>query len=693
MGTTSGRWWWTLTGITLIVWALQISTGVSTLAWVSVFVVAFAALGLLTVVASLSRLRVSVAGSSGGVMRWWQASGRSMFAAIAPWVIAIAIVLAFVIWSFLQVRGDPSYSTDEVAFDQYAATLALHGSNPYTHSMEPAFAAYHLSPNGATFRLDGSTVTSLSYPALSFELYLPFLALGWTTQTAVALNVVSWAVAILLLFGMLPRHIRASALVLGSLSTFIGYAVGGITDALYVPFLLGAAYYLDRSLSQRGRASWISPVLFGVAMAIKQTPWLILPFVLIAVAGESRIRHGRWGFDAAARYLAIALGVFALPNLPYAVAAPRQWFDGVMTPFLSHTVPAGQGLIGLSLFVHIGGGSLFAYSLATLVVLVALAAVYAASYPLLSAWTFVIPSLALFFAARSFGSYLVMLTPIGFLAAARHFGSWDEDGPSQPAPTIKVWRSWPVVALASMLAVTAVVAFALTSTPPLDVTISSIRTTGQLATVERIGVTVRNQSDRPLTPAFTVETAGVISAFWRVLNRETPVQPGHVGHYTLLSPNVAAQPAVSGGFSVTAFTSGPDTVSSSDVFLPSTWHVALVPDAVSRPVPVGAPVTIRAEILDTLNRRVDVSQVPIYLGQVIYDQHGLINSSAVINGSVAGHTPVSAITNSKGVATFVIRGTQLANDPVYFEANLVNFSQFYPYGYSDILLIRIGSSS
>jgi hypothetical protein len=227
----------------------------------------------------------------------------------------------------------------------------------------------------------------------------------------------------------------------------------------------------------------------------------------------------------------------------------------------------------------------------------------------------------------------------------------------------------------------------------LTVSITNIRTTGQLATVERIEVSVHNRSGSAVTPAFTVETGGVISAFWRVRDPTGPLLPGADGHYTLLSPNEAAQPAVAGGFAVAAFSTGPDAVSSSDVFLPSAWHVALMPDAVSKPVALGAPVTIRAEVLDRLNRPIHVSQIPVYLGQVIYDQHGLINSAATINGSAPGKTPVSAITDANGVATFVIRGTQTTGNPIYFEANLVNFTQFYPYGYSDIVLIRFGDSS
>ena len=79
------------------------------------------------------------------------------------------------------------------------------------------------------------------------------------------------------------------------------------------------------------------------------------------------------------------------------------------------------------------------------------------------------------------------------------------------------------------------------------------------------------------------------------------------------------------------------------------------------------------------------------MGQIVYSQQGLIFGEAIINQGQVGQTPVVAYTNAQGVATFTIRGTQSSSNPVYFEANLVNSRQFYPYGYSDILPIRFGS--
>jgi len=117
-----------------------------------------------------------------------------------------------------------------------------------------------------------------------------------------------------------------------------------VTDALFVPLLIGAVYQWDRFPTTKGFWAWRGPVLLGLAMAVKQTPWLVLPFLVAGVALEAR-RHDtfRASMQTAGRYLAIALGAFLVPNLVFIVLSPRAWFDGVLTPILSHTVPAGQG--------------------------------------------------------------------------------------------------------------------------------------------------------------------------------------------------------------------------------------------------------------------------------------------------------------------------------------------------------------
>ncbi len=673
-GGTVGRTWWTVAGITVLLWGFQLFGYVDVYPVLAVAVVVLVLWGLGTVVAVWQPRPVPA----------W--AGRALAAATVGLSVA-----AFLLWSLLQMLAKPAYGTDEIAFDQYAARLLHHGLNPYTHSMAPAFALFHVSPDGYTFLLDGHTVTSLSYPALSFLLYLPFLALGWSTQLAVVVNVVAWAVGIVLAFVLLPRPVRPLAIVVGSFSVYISYAVGGVTDALFVPLLIGAVYRWDRFAWTRGPAAWRGPLLLGLAMAVKQTPWLVLPFLVAGVALEARrLGAPRAGLGTAGRYLALALAAFAVPNLPFLLASPHAWLTGVLTPIASHTVPAGQGLVGLSLFLGLGGGSLTAYTVALVVVFAALWVVFVATYPSLRAWAVIAPALVLFFSARSFGSYLVTLLPAA-LVAATTLGTGTPDPAPGVGPLVPRRTARWAVAGAVVASVAAVGAIFL-SAAPLAVRITSVRTTGQLATVVQLGVDVTNTSGRAQRPAFTVESGGQLTAFWLAQGGPSTLAPGQHAHYTLLAPNFFAQPPITGGFQVVAFDSSPASVSRSDAYLPTTLHLGIEPAAVDQVVPLGQPVVLRVGLLDHLDRPVTEAGVPVYLGQVIYGQQGLVFGQAIINQGQVGQTPVVAYTDARGVATFTIRGTEQSTDPVYFEANLVDPQLFYPYGYSDIVPIRFGSA-
>ena len=92
--------------------------------------------------------------------------------------------------------------------------------------------------------------------------------------------------------------------------------------------------------------------------------------------------------------------------------------------------------------------------------------------------------------------------------------------------------------------------------------------------------------------------------------------------------------------------------------------------------------------MDRYDRPVHADHVSVYMGQIIYAQRGLLFGQARINNGNVGQTPIMALTNSKGVATFTITDTVKESDPIYFEANLEDNVNFYPYGYSQIVPIR-----
>ena len=661
-GAWAGRALRTLAGTFLVSWSFRLSGYLTSGPWLALAVAVLGLAGLLAIVAAWLPER---------------AFGRRAQRR-TDWAVLILVLAALALWSYFQVFQAPDYGTDEIAFDQYAAQLALHGINPYLHSMAAAFPLFHVSPNGYTFTLAGQPVTSLSYPALSFEAYLPLLALGLSTQAAVWTDVAFWALGGVVLFAVLPKRLGPVVVALLSLDVYIGYAVGGVTDFLFVPLLIGAAVRWDRFAWLKGPAAWRGPVLLGLAMAVKQTPWLVVPFVLVSIAAESRrVRGWRGARRDALRYLAIALGAFLVPNLPYLVQDPAAWLRGILTPLTSQAVPAGQGLISLSLSLPVGGGSLRDYTIAALVVMAAALVCYVVTYPLLKPAAFLLPSVVLFFATRSFGSYLVMLIPAALAAAAT----------VRRPPGQGCWRHWKWAVAASGAATATAIGLALTAASPMVMSIQSVRTTGQLATVEQLGLMVTNNTAGRLKPAFTIEDGISTTAFWRRVAGPRELGPHQRARYIIEAPSYFAMPSISSGFQVLAFSQDPATVSRTSAYVASQWRVVLQPAAINEPVRRGKPITVHAQVVNRLDQPVRAASVPVYLGQVIYAQRGLQYSQATINNSLPGQTPIRALTDARGVATFVISSPPGPN-PVYFEANLVKPASAYPYGYSPILAVR-----
>jgi uncharacterized membrane protein len=662
-GAWAGRALRTIAGVLLVTWSFRLSGYLTSGPWLAVPVAVLGLAGLLAIIAA-----------------WLpeEALGHRRLRQ-ADWAVLAGVLAALALWSYFQVFIAPDYGTDEIAFDQYAAQLAVHGLNPYLHSMAAAFPLFHVSPNGYTFLLSGKPVTALSYPALAFEAYMPLLALGIATQAAVWMNVAAWAAGCVVLFVVLPRRLAPLAAVVASLDVFTGYAVGGITDFLFVPLLVGAAVGWDRFWTARGPAAWRGPVLLGLAMAVKQTPWLVVPFIVTGIVLESRRTRGlAGGVRDGLRYLGLAGAAFLVPNLPYLVWAPGAWARGILTPLAAGTVPAGQGLISLSLSLGIGGGSLRAYTLASLVVLAVALACFAVAYPALKPAAFLIPSVFLFFATRSFGSYLVMLIPAATAAAATV---------RRPA-AMSCWRHWKWVAAGGLAASALAVTAALTAASPLRMSILSVRTTGQLATVERVRLAVSNSTGASVRPAFTIEDGITTTAFWRRVAGPPVLGPHQRARYTIEAPSYFATPSIGSGFQVMAFAQAPASVSRTSAYVASQWRLVLSPATINTPVATGQQITVRAALVDRFNRPLHVADVPVYLGQVIYAQSGAVASQAVINQGLPGATPVPALTNRRGVATFTIVSHAGGSSPVYFEANLVKPAAGYPYGYSPILAVR-----
>jgi len=430
------------------------------------------------------------------------------------WLVPLAAVAGLVTYAvYLHLTSFVQPGTDELAYTRYAARLILHGRNPYLISMAPSLARYSVPAAETTPTLTGSVVTSFSYPALGALLLEPARLLGvtdplWTLIAALG-------VSLALLAFVLPepwRYVAPLALLVDRNVVYL--ALNGLTDILYVPFLIGTVALFRR------RPRW-SFALFGLACAIKQTPWVFAPFLLLGraydadAAGESPLR-------AVGEAVASGLGAFLLPNLAFMVLSPRSWLYGSLSPLIAHLVIYGQGAASVALTGLVARAP---FELLTVGALIAALAAAAALYRKGPALLWILPLGAYFVAARSLANYWGFVEAPAFAA----FVLWH---PS--AMRLPVWvgaRRWGATLVAAVaaggVAVAGLGGLALAvSHPPIRVRIVAAMDPTHTDMLSRLRLTVANLAPLPEAVSYMLVSGAQTQTLWRQVAGPRTLDPG-----------------------------------------------------------------------------------------------------------------------------------------------------------------------
>ena len=594
-------------------------------------------------------------------------------------LLLFATVLAFAVYTTMITIGNPIYGTDEIAFDQFAAQLALRGGNPYLHTMAASLPIFHVPDIFHTYLLNGHEINALSYPAGSFLAYIPALALGFHTQTALVVDCLFWVIGIVLSWILLPGVVRWVPPLILLAAVYIDFAAGGVTDALYLPFLVLALWRWDRFAitTERSAARWIGPIALGIAATVKQTPWFLVPFLLLGIWFEASAR-GNGAVRVVGHYAGMFAITFGVINADYIVRSGGAWTRAILVPLLSPTEPGGQGLISYTMFSHLGGRLIF-YTIAGLAAfLVALSAFIIWYHQLKRVFPFLVAA-ALYFPSRSFGSYLIMLLPAGLV------GAMTVSAGQLPRSRWKlIGTSGLIIGMASLGTAGAA---ALTLPPSIQFSVVQEISTGQLQSVDYLRLDVSNTSGVTLWPHYAVNSTGQISSFWNVVSGPRRIAPFSTKTVTVEAPNVQSMPSVDSGFIVDAFTAHPAQMSSAREVSLTLQSTLLTPQDLNNLVPVGRTLIFRVQLVDRLDAPIRRSGVRIDLGQIIYEQSGLQYGEASINRQSAGESPVSSMTNSQGIATFSVCETQEQGAPLFLQAWIdQNFRP--PTGYSNIVDVQ-----
>ncbi len=702
--TWADRALWIAVGMGLLWWSWQL-IGDSYEPWTVLFLVGGNLWGLATITVNL--LPDNRWSSNQALTNRW------------AWATVFVTIAVFGAWSVVGLLNGLTYGTDAIAFNQYAARLVQHGLNPYTHSMRPAFQLFHTPTSYYTYSFTGVPVTTLSYPSLSFLIYVPFLMIGWWNNVAPWLNMFAWGLTVVMMFALLPRRVRALAVLFGGFGLFTVFAMGGVTDAMFMPLLTLTAYRWDRF----GRGGWrdyVGPIAFGLAMGIKQTPWPALPFILLALACDEYALTGiEQAIRRAARYLAVVLVTFLIPNIPWIIASPSGWIKGTLTPLFANMVPTGQGSMSLSLYLHWGGGSMSAFTLTMVFGFLFLFILFVGTYPTLRLAIFMLPGFALFFAARSNVNYFISLIPAAVMAAAtasaaparvRASGARSVEragqllagrGPVGSLPA--TWRTvlvriagdgrlfrnqqWAIAALVSVVLFLGFMVHSLTAAAPFNVRVLGAHTTGVTNRIEQLVVRVDNTSGKPITPSFDLMQGGFNSTFWIKVGGPTSLAAHSHAIYRIDAPNVGAEPSAYGGFNVVGYVDKPESFSVAATYEPHLLSLGFQPDAINQPMPLGKSFKITVQLYAVNGGISHRSGVEVRLSELIWGAFGPRKGGARVDGGKVGKGSVG-ITNSNGQATFTITGARADPYPVSFSAVAYSRNLNYVFGSSGDLNIR-----
>ena len=248
--------------------------------------------------------------------------------------LATGLALATFVLAAMALILGKGYHVDAVTVPHVAAQQLLAGHDPYrTFDLPAALAQFGINPDLVTHYEDGTVLRSLNYPALSFLLVTPFIALGATDIRWIYLAEIIALVFILLRKVRIPWRPLVSAGVVGNTVIVRQNILAGVDPTWWA--LLTIAWIFVES-------RWLSPIAVGLAMASRQPAWFAAPFYLVGIWK----RDGR--AEAARRAAIVAVAALA-PNLPFMIDDPSAFFDGVGAPMLGALAPYGIGFVRLGL--------------------------------------------------------------------------------------------------------------------------------------------------------------------------------------------------------------------------------------------------------------------------------------------------------------------------------------------------------
>lgn len=479
-------------------------------------------------------------------------------------------VLTAVLRVAAAIHFTPIVSSDEGLLAQAAATLVVHGHDPYGTHLTAATRVLRANPFLVTPLMSGGWVTTVQYPGLALLIVAAGVWLTHGVESIVVTDAAAMSLTIGIVFLLLPRHLRTLGIVtIMALPGLNHYVLAGIVVVLAMPLLALAVWRWDAigvsgRLEARGAGQ---AAALGLACGVTQLAWLLFPFLLLAVWRTNQSRFGAKRSTAIClRLTAVTAASFGVVNLPFGVASPHAWAVGIGAPLFQAAIPYGFGAPVLPLLAHVGGGYLRGYAICAALSYLSLLFVAWLWLRQLRCFVLVLPILPILSSMRASTEYWELLVPIWLVAALTVEGrALPSFTPSFVAPhRTLLFAKGALVALTGAAVVE--LALAVSSPAPLLISVGPVTAVGHRRYVSELSVRLTNRSGIRLSPHFVVSVeAGQM--VWQARGGPSVIRPHGSGVYRLVAPSTHGLLPV-GPFVVEALTGNPETLSSSNVQFP-----------------------------------------------------------------------------------------------------------------------------
>lgn len=332
-----------------------------------------------------------------------------------PFIVAIVLISLFVS-SFVEIRD---IFTDEIIIEKYAIYSIFHLKDPYTVNVPYSyFLKNGLTESSLTPTTSGYIVNSLSYPALSFLIFIPSFLIGANPDIELVLFL--FLLILLIIENMRAKHLTylvpfIVALIFFDVNVII-FSFHGITDIIWVTFTALSFIYF--------RKYKLSGVFFGIAISLKQTPIFLLPFFLYFLYREI-------GFKKMLKFSMVTVSIFFLINLPFIVWNPAAYFMDILSPESAQIIGIGFGPSQLSFAGYYPQLARPFFDSLMLSFIILLVLLYITKYKNLKFAFPIFPILILIFNYRVLENYFIYwpLIALPFLGEMKEYFSVNNDVP------------------------------------------------------------------------------------------------------------------------------------------------------------------------------------------------------------------------------------------------------------------------